>query len=378
MNQNQLAVHGGAAVFPDGPPSWPIPDEDVVNNVHSAMADGSWGKYEGRWTDRLLDQVSKLSGCEHVLLCSSGTIAVEIALRAVDVPPASEIILAAYDYPGNFRAIEAVGACPVIVDVVPDGWVIDPAEVESAITPATSAVVVSHLHGQIADCVRLKKICLDHKIVLIEDACQMSGGSISSRPLGSLGDAAVYSFGGSKLLTAGRGGALVTSNPDFHQRAKIYCNRGNEAFPLSQLQAAVLAPQFEKLATNREVRRQNAQSLMQTTDGIPILKGLQPPDSESELIADYHELPWFIDDVRSNWTRADFIKAVQAEGVAVDVGYRGFTRRGVRRCRQHGALIHSRVAAQQTMVLHHPVLLDSESVIAKVAEAFAKVANWES
>ena len=122
MNDLTLAIDGGVSIFPDGPPTWPIADDDILFNLQSALADGSWGKYDDKWTESLVHSLSNLSGTEHVMLCSSGTIAVEVALRAVDVKAGDEVILAAYDFPGNFRAIEAIGARPVIVDVVAGGW----------------------------------------------------------------------------------------------------------------------------------------------------------------------------------------------------------------------------------------------------------------
>lgn len=374
MNQPQLAIDGGTEVFPDGPPPWPIADDDVLHNVQLAMADGSWGKYEARWTTQLIEKLGQVVRAEHVLLCSSGTIAVEVALRAMDISAQEEVVLAAYDFPGNFRAIEAIGARPVIVDVVENGWVIDPEQLQAAITDQTKAVIVSHLHGQIADCHRIREICDHSGIAMVEDVCQCPGGFLDDQPLGTLGDVAIFSFGGSKLLSSGRGGALTTNNPDVYQRAKIYCNRGNEAFPLSQLQAATLLPQIDKLDACNQIRNQRVRQLYDATDSIHILRSMQQV-IESNFQPAFYKVPWLIDIDRSNWTRDEFIKSIQAEGVAIDVGFRGFTRRSTRRCRHVGNLIHSRIAAQQTIILHHPVLLESENIIELVAMAIEKVGN---
>ena len=359
-------------MFPSGPPSWPVADDDILHNVQTALAEGTWGKYEAHWTELLAEEITKLAGCEHVLLCSSGTISVEVALRAAGIEASDEVVLAAYDFPGNFRAIEAIGARPVIVDVVDNGWVIDPVEFESAITDQTKAVIASHLHGQLADCRRLREICDRADIRFIEDVCQCPGGSLDGQPLGSFGDVAVFSFGGSKLLSAGRGGAVTTNNADFFQRAKIYCNRGNEAFPLSQLQAAALIPQFKKLAARNQVRNDRAEKLCQAVAPIEILQGMQQV-VQQEFETCFYKLPWLIEINRADWTRDEFIQAIQAEGVAIDVGFRGFTRRSAKRCRHQGALINSRIAAQQTVILHHPVLLESEDIIDLVGLAIQKV-----
>src|SRR5581483_2288971 len=86
-----------------------------------------------------------------------------------------------------------------------------------------------------------------HNLKVIEDACQMPGAVIEGRKAGTWGDAGVISFGGGKLLSAGRGGALITSSAEIRQRAQLWCNRGNHAYPLSELQATVLVPQLERL-----------------------------------------------------------------------------------------------------------------------------------
>lgn len=373
MSESILAIDGGTPVFRDGPPRWPIADDSVLNSLRAAIADGSWGAYDAHWTDELAEQLIRLTNQEFVFLCCSGTIAVEIALRAVDVKPGSEVILAAYDFPGNFRAIEAIGARPVIVDVVDGGWVMSAEECETAITPDTSAIIISHLHGQLADVNAFKAICEKHDLRLIEDVCQTPGGYIGEKPLGSFGDISVFSFGGSKLLSAGRGGALVTDDADYYQRAKIYCNRGNEAFPLSQLQAAALLPQFDQLENRNAVRGTRTQQLLDALTPISVLKPMQQIVTEP-LATAFYKIPWLIETTGTDWTRNEFIRAIAAEGVAIGAGFRGFTRRSVKRCRQHGSLINARIAAQQTLILHHPVLLESEAVVELVGEAITKVA----
>lgn len=372
MTSIQLAIEGGDAVFPGGPPTWPVADDDVLNSVQAALADGSWGKYEDRWTEQLAQQLSRLSGCDDVMLCSSGTVAVEVALRAVEVQAGHEVILAAYDFPGNFRAIEAIGARPVIVDVVENGWVIDAQQVAEAIGPETKAVLFSHLHGQIADCKALQEVCREHNLALVEDVCQMPGGSLDNQPLGSFGDVSVYSFGGSKLLSAGRGGAIATASPEIFQRAKIYCNRGNEAFPLSQLQAAALLPQIGKLEDRNVKRLSSVRHILESTAELPNLTGLQQIVEQPHHPA-FYKLPWLLDGSPPYRTRDEFVAIAKAEGLAIDVGFRGFTRRSVKRCRTHGTLINSRIASQQTVILHHPILLESEPVVELAAMGLIKI-----
>lgn len=387
MSSELLAINGGKPTLKLRELEWPIATDPIKANVEIAMRDGSWGKYEGRWTDELIEKLKSVFQSDLVTLCSSGTIAVEMALRGVGIQPEDEVILAAYDFPGNFRAIEAIGARPVLVDVVADGWVMDPDHIAEAITDQTSAIVVSHLHGQVADIQGIRAIINSHndasekQIKLVEDACQTPGGSLKietdgkpiNRPLGSLGDVGVLSFGGSKLLSAGRGGAVLTNDPSVHQRAKIYANRGNDAFPLSQLQAAVLTPQLETLDMFTKQRAENATLLIRQTETLNLLKS--QTQKVSGATPAFYKLPWLLRDRTPGWARTDFIAAMIAEGVPVGEGFRGFLRRSPRRCRKIGTLVNSQIAAQQTVLLQHPMLLQPATIMDDIFRAFEKVLN---
>jgi len=379
LSKEILAIDGGPPVLPGSPLTWPVADESIRNAILEALTDGSWGQYDSRWTESLIEKLKIQFARESAMLCSSGTIAVELALRGAGVRAEDEVILAGYDFPGNFRAIEAIGATPVLIDVVEKGWVLDASQIEGAFSDRTTAIIVSHLHGQTADIESIRTIVQSHnqsaenKISIIEDACQVPGGKLYGRPLGSFGDVATFSFGGSKLLSAGRGGAILSNDAAIIQRAKIFAQRGNDAFPLSQLQAAALGPQLETLAALTEARNTSAQELIDKTTHLDTLFGLK------QLLADtqpaFYKLPWILKDCTPGWVRSDFIQAIQAEGVAVGEGFRGFLRRSPRRCRKIGTLVNSQIAAQQTVLLHHPVLLQPDSTIKLVVQAIEKVAS---
>ncbi len=377
MSKQILAIDGGQPVLATSPPTWPTADEAIRLAVNEALADGSWGQYESRWTESLIEKLKLRFAADSVMLCSSGTIAVELALRGGGVREGDEVILAGYDFPGNFRAIEAVGATPVLINVVEKGWVLDARQIQPALSDRTAAIVVSHLHGQIADLQAIRSIIESHneasnnQICIIEDNCQMPGGELGGKPLGSFGDVATFSFGGSKLLSAGRGGAILSNDAAIVQRAKIFAQRGNDAFPFSQIQAAALSPQLESLTKLSEIRNRSAQFLIEKTAHLKSLSGLGQLMSDARPA--FYKLPWLLKDVTPGWVRSEFIHAVQAEGVSLGEGFRGFLRRTPRRCRKIGTLVNSQVAAQQTVLLHHPVLLEPESTIALVAQAIEKV-----
>jgi dTDP-4-amino-4,6-dideoxygalactose transaminase len=375
----KLAIEGGAPAIAEGPPDWPLADEAVLAALSTAFADGSWGKYDGPHTQRLSARLSELHGGASVLLCCSGTIAVELALRGLKIGAGDEVILAGYDFPGNFRAIEAVGARPVLVDLAAGNWVIDPEQVAAAVSPRTKAVIVSHLHGALADMRRITELARQHGLAVVEDACQSPGAMVQGRIAGGWGDVGVHSFGGSKLLSAGRGGAIVTPHAEVAQRIKVYSERGNQAFPLSELQAAVLVPQLERLAERNARRRQGAGRLREQLAAESRLSLVADASAESNPA--YYKVGMLYWPALSEGAAAEpirrrrYIAAIRAEGVAIDEGFRGFAGRSTARCRRVGNLPHAKAAAAGTLLLHHPVLLSSEEQIDRVAAAIRKVAE---
>jgi len=368
-----LAIAGGPAAVPAGPPDWPLEDECVRDQLLAAWQDGSWGRYHAQFSEQLVSKLRDLHGVEHVLPCSSGTVAVELALRGLKVKPGDEVVLAAYDFPGNFRAIEAVGATPVLVDIDPRSWCLDAERISAARSPATRAVIVSHLHGGLADMQQLTELAHQFDLGVVEDACQASGATVQGRPAGTWGDVGVLSFGGSKLLTAGRGGAILTADASIYQRAKIYGERGNDAFPLSELQAAVLLPQLDLLPQRNQLRRKNVDELVEAWLDLdllePVLAHQQPG------LPSYFKVALRYDpQAACGRTREQFIDTMIAEGVAVGPGFRGFVRRGGRRCRSSGELTSAANAAATTIVMHHPALLQPVHEIARIVRAYQKVA----
>lgn len=370
MSDIRLAIDGGIPAFGDACPSWPLPDERVRAALHAAYADGSWGRYHGPHVQALTDRLRELHRLEYAYPCCSGTVAVELALRGLRVGPDNEVILAAYDFPGNFRCVEAVGARPVLVDIHPGTWCLDPGCLAAAIGPATRAVLVSHLHGGLADMQQICRIAADHGLPVIEDACQAVGARVQGRMAGAWGDAAVLSFGGSKLLTAGRGGAVLTSRADVLQRIRVYCERGNQAFPLSELQATVLLPQLDQLSARNATRRASVRRLLEALAGVPRVTPVTYTAASDE--PSYYKLAWLYDS-RGAAPCERVVAALRAEGVPVDAGFPGFVRRGVRRCRRVEPLAHSTRAASDTLLLHHPVLLSDDETIQRLAAAMAKV-----
>ena len=367
------------------PPSWPCHDPDVLLALQTAYQDGSWGRYHGPHVQNLAKKLVDMCQVEFCLTCASGTFAVELALRSLNIGSHDEVILAGYDFPGNFRAIGAVGAKPVLIDIGsndlrPD---IQTKTLKEAVGPATRAIIVSHLHGTNVPMRDLCERAREFKLMVIEDACQATGAMVDGRAAGSWGDVGVLSFGGSKLLTAGRGGAVLTHSESIFQRAKIFCERGNHAFPLSELQAAVLLPQCEKLNERNQRRQENARWLvdqLKDIDDLQPCKNLTSEEGGDDLIgtgqnrAVHYKLAWsYLPATRQAQSRDQFLQFVRNEGIDMGAGFRGFHRRSVNRCRHSGPLVNAQAAAETIVLLHHPVLLEGRGKMEHVVKTLTRV-----
>jgi perosamine synthetase len=371
---NELpAILGGEAIRPQGPPDWPIADESILAAMQSAYRDGSWGRYHGGHVAALEQRLAGMYRVEHVLTCGSGTFAVELALRALKVGHGDEVVMAAYDYGGNFLSVHAVGAHPVLADIDADNWNLAPENLAAALGPATRAVIVSHLHGGLVPMREVMALAGRHGIAVIEDAAQAPGTRVQGRVAGTWGDVGILSFGGSKLLTAGRGGALLTRRADVAQRARLWLQRGNHVCPLSELQAAVLLPQLDLLAQLNAQRLRAVQYLEQGLQDMPWLQPFHNRPLEDSTPA-FYKLGFQFDSAGCGLDRERFVSAMRAEGIAMDEGFRALHMgRSPSRWRSPGPLTQAERAHEGTVVLHHPILLGSENELMQVVGAVAKI-----
>jgi dTDP-4-amino-4,6-dideoxygalactose transaminase len=209
-----------------------------------------------------------------------------------------------------------------------------------------------------------------HKLGVVEDAAQAAGATIDGQPAGTWGDVSVLSFGGSKLLSAGRGGALLFREAQLHQRAKLWLQRGLQQWaPLSELQATALRPQVRKLAEMTHRRAENVRMLLESFT-IP---GLIPFVNSAPSVPAFYKLGFQYDPDAFGLPRERFVSALRAEGIAFDVGFKALHMgRSPTRFRAVGDLRNATAAHERCLVLHHPVLSLSRADVVQVAEAVAK------
>ena len=368
------ALLGGPPVRPAGPPRWPEDAPDVRESVERALRDGSWASYHGPNSEALSAALRQEFQVQHAGLFASGTAAVEMGLRGLRVGSGDEVLMSAYDFKGNFQDVLALDATPVLVDVLPGRWMIDTERIAEGISDRTKVLLVSHLHGELLDMPALRQLADQHGLAILEDACQVPGAVIAGRRAGAWGDAAALSCGGSKLLSAGRGGALLTDRADVVQRVRLHTQRGNDAYPLSELQAAALIPQLARLGADNARRAASVRALVE--QGQTLRAGL--PSTSSGPHADntaYYKLGLTVHrDVWSDLPAELVARAVQAEGFALHSAFRGLHRvHSRRRFRAVGDLSEATQADANTLVLHHPLLKEGPGATRQLLVAIEKI-----
>jgi dTDP-4-amino-4,6-dideoxygalactose transaminase len=224
---------------------------------------------------------AQFCGAKHCLGFNSGTSALHIAMRLLNVGEGDEVITTPFTFIATSWAISYVNAKPVYVDIDDETFNIDPGLIERAITPKTKAVLPVHLYGQPFDVDKVLEVCRKHKLPLVEDAAQAHGAKYKSKVVGTFGDISCFSFYPTKNLGAcGEGGALVTNNDQFATRAKSLREHGSTMryyhdemgynYRLEGFQGAVLGVKLKYLGQWTRERRRVASRYTELLANTPL------------------------------------------------------------------------------------------------------------
>lgn len=225
-----------------------------------AAANG-WGARCYDYIIRFERDFAAYLGSSHAIATSSCTGAMHMGLSALGVGADDEVILADTNWVATVAPIVHLGAKPVLVDVLPDTWCIDPLAVERAITPRTKAIIATHIYGNLCDMDALMDISRRTGIPVIEDAAEAIGSVWHGRRAGSIGVFGTFSFHGTKTLTTGEGGMFVTSDAVLYERVLTLSNHGRARgqtkqfwpddigfkYKMSNIQAAIGCAQLERI-----------------------------------------------------------------------------------------------------------------------------------
>ena len=223
---------------------------------------------------------------EYAIGCASGTDALHLACRALDIGPGDEVIVPAFTFVATALGVTLAGAKPVLVDVDPETALIDVERIADAITPNTKAVIPVHLYGQVADMDPLLALAREKRLFVIEDAAQAHGAELDGRRAGSIGDIACFSFYPGKNLGAyGDGGAITTRQPKVFERLELLRNWGSKKkyhheemglnSRLDTVQAAILRIKLKYLDGWNQTRRDLAaayDAALADVDGVTLTK----------------------------------------------------------------------------------------------------------
>lgn len=266
----------------------------IRNEVLAAVADvlESQVCILGPKVAELEQRVAELSDCRFGVGVSSGTDALLACLMALGIGPGDEVITTTFTFFATAGCIARTGARPVLVDIDPRSFNMNPALVEKAISPRTRAIIPVHLFGQLCDMDPIMDIAQKHGLPVIEDGAQAISATYKGRKAGSIGAMGCFSFFPSKNLGgAGDGGMVVTNDPDLNERLSIMRSHGSKPkyfhkfvggnFRLDPLQAAILLVKLPHLAGWSEARRRNAERYNRIFAGSAIATPWINPEAET-------------------------------------------------------------------------------------------------
>jgi dTDP-4-amino-4,6-dideoxygalactose transaminase len=342
---SKLALRGGEPVRARPFPSWPVFDGREEELVLEVVRSGRWWSYTLGEAAAAGDHAAPSSkvaafqhrfaaahGCPYGVACVNGTAALEIALRALGVGAGDEVIVPPYTFVATASAPMLIGATPVFCDIHLDTFNLDPRRLEEAITPRTRAIIPVHFAGLAADLDAITALAGRHGIPVIEDAAHGHGGSWNGRPLGSIGVAGAFSFQVSKNMTAGEGGMVITHDAALAELCESLIWAGRKPgrpwyehhrlgwnYRLTELQAAILLAQLERLPAQTQRRQDNGGYLASRLREIPGIAPLAAP-----AYATGHAWHLFVFRFLAEpfgLSRAQFLRALTAEGIPASSGY---------------------------------------------------------
>jgi len=330
QEHGKLAILGGKPIRAKGKigPSWPHIDEKVVESVVKTTKSGIWSRIQSPdgTVPTFEKEFAKLIGAAHAVGTGSGTQSLSTCVEALGIGPGDEVITSPYTDFGTISAILTSRALPVMVDLDPDSYQMDPDLVEKAVNKNTRAIMPVHIMGVPANMERIMAIARKHNLKVIEDSCQAPFARYQGKAIGLIGDLGCFSFQASKAIACGEGGAVVGNDEALMEQCYTVQNRGasrkgkNETigpkYRMNEFEGAVLMGQLAGAKERFEIRNANANYLSSKLKDFP---GLVPqkhyPGTESGSY--YHYAMTYHKEHFNGAHRTQFLKAINAEGVGL-------------------------------------------------------------
>ncbi len=252
-------------------------------------ARNGWGENCYDYIIRFEEEFKKHLGVKHAIATSSCTGALHMGLHALGIKNGDEVILSDINWIATVAPVIHLGATPVLVDIEPDSWCLDPAQVEAAISPRTKAIIAVHLYGNLCDMSALRSLGEKHGIPIIEDAAEAIGSCYFDRRAGSMGRFGAFSFHGTKTITTGEGGMFVTNDSDLYEYVMTLSNHGRHRdqhkqfwpdtigfkYKMSNIQAAVGCAQLKRIEELMQQKRKIFMTYKAALESLPLTMNIE-------------------------------------------------------------------------------------------------------
>ena len=247
----------------------------------------------GPFVPEFEEKFAEYIGVKKAVSVQSGTAALHMALYELSIEKGDEVIVPALTFVASINPILYAGAKPVIVDVDPETWNIDPEEIKKAITKNTKAIIPVHLYGNPCDMDAIMKIAKEYNLYVIEDATESLGATYKGRQTGTFGDFGCFSFNGNKLITTGGGGMIVTDDEKRAKHIKFLVNQARDNskgyyhpemgfnYRMTNIEAALGLAQLERIDKFLEKKRNFRKIYQKVLDDLPYIKFQQESNNAS-------------------------------------------------------------------------------------------------
>jgi dTDP-4-amino-4,6-dideoxygalactose transaminase len=272
----------------------PLIGEEEKRAVQEVLSSGVIA--QGPVVSEFESAFSKYCGTKFGVAASSGTTALHLALLACGIGKGDEVITTPFSFIATANSILYCETKPVFADIDSQTFNISPEKIEEQINDKTKAVLVVHLYGQPCEMESISRLCSEHDLKLIEDACQAHGALYNGRIAGSLGDCGVFSFYPTKNMTTGEGGMLTTNNQEISERARLLREHGSNVryhhdvlgynYRMTDIAAAIGLAQLKKLDSFNKIRIKNAKRITQALKGV---EGIETPYVKPEVLHVFHQ-----------------------------------------------------------------------------------------
>lgn len=318
-------------------PTWPHYAEDEIQAVVDVLRSGKVNQWTGEQVKLFEREFARSHDCEYGIALANGTVALELALYALDIGPGDEVITTPRTFMASASAIVMRGAKPVFADVDLNSQNITTESIAQVITPKTKAIICVHLAGYPCEMDKIMTLAEKHDLKVIEDCAQAHGAIYQGKHVGSWGHVSAFSFCQDKIMTTGgEGGMLLTQDEELYKKAWAYKDHGkdydvvfhqshppgfrwlHEVFGtnwrMTEMQAAIGLKQLKKLSQWRQQRTAVAEIYAQ---GLSKFSGIRVPTLVADSVHAHYRYYVFIklDYLKPGWTRDKIMEEIVAQGV---------------------------------------------------------------